>query len=292
MRKVLVTGARGQLGTEVALNCPAGIALTTVDRTQLDIADEAAVRRAIDELRPDAIINCAAYTAVDRAESERDAAFRINQDGSRALAQAAQRTGARLVHVSTDFVFDGRKSSPYLPDDPTQPLGAYGASKLAGERAVRDAAGETALIVRTGWVYSAHGNNFVKTMLRLMQERPELCVVADQVGTPTSATSLARALWALLAKDAPAGTYHYSDAGAASWYDLACAVRELALPHLARTPAPILPIRTQDYPTPAQRPAYSVLDKSATWALIGSSRHWREPLAEVVRELRSSLEHR
>ncbi|MFA5940201.1 MAG: dTDP-4-dehydrorhamnose reductase [Sinimarinibacterium sp.] len=285
MKTVLVTGARGQLGTEVALNCPAGIALTTVDRAQLDIGDEAAVRRIVDELRPDAIINCAAYTAVDRAESERDAAFRINRDGSRHLAQAAQRIGARLLHVSTDFVFDGRKSSPYLPDDPTQPLGVYGASKLDGELAVRETAGESALIVRTGWVYSAHGSNFVKTMLRLMQEKPELRVVADQIGTPTSAASLASALWALLARSAPAGTYHYSDAGAASWYDLACAVRDFAAPRLPKTPATILPIRTQDYPTPAKRPAYSVLDKTSTWALIGSGRHWREPLVEVVNEL-------
>lgn len=288
MTRVLVTGARGQLGTEVALNCPVGIALTAVDRTQLDIGDESAVMRLVDDLRPDAIVNCAAYTAVDRAESERDAAFRINRDGGRHLAQAAQRAGARLVHVSTDFVFDGRKSSPYLPDDPTQPLGVYGDSKLAGELAVRAATGDTALIVRTGWVYSAHGNNFVKTMLRLMQEKPELRVVADQIGTPTSAASLARALWTLLANNAPPGTYHYSDAGAASWYDLACATRELAAPRLRKTPAPILPIRTQDYPTPARRPAYSVLDKTATWAIVGAGRHWREPLAEVVAELQSA----
>lgn len=285
MTTVLVTGARGQLGTEVVLNCPSGIALTSVDRTQLDIADAAAVQRLVDGLRPAAIINCAAYTAVDKAESDTGQAYRINRDGSRHLAQAARSVGARLIHVSTDFVFDGRKSSPYLPDDPTAPLGVYGDSKLAGEQAVREIAGDMALIVRTGWVYSAHGHNFVKTMLRLMQEKPELRVVADQVGTPTSAASLARALWTLLDRDAPAGIYHFSDAGAASWYDLACAVRELAAPSLPKTPAPILPIRTQDYPTPARRPAYSVLDKTTTWAISGPGRHWREPLAEVVREL-------
>ncbi|MEQ1438588.1 dTDP-4-dehydrorhamnose reductase [Fontimonas sp. SYSU GA230001] len=284
MRSVLVTGCKGQLGIELSRSPPAGTETHGVDLPELDITDATAVMRHLESLRPQVVINCAAYTAVDRAESDADAAFRVNRDGARNLALAATRIGARIVHISTDFVFDGCKSSPYLPDDAPSPLGVYGQSKLEGERGVLDAAA-SALVVRTAWLYSAHGSNFVKTMLRLMQEKPELRVVADQIGTPTAATSLARALWALLEANAPAGIYHFSDAGAASWYDLACAVRELALPHLAATPAPIVPIRTQDYPTPARRPAYSVLDKTATWALIGNGRHWREPLAEVVNAL-------
>ncbi|MEW6168575.1 MAG: dTDP-4-dehydrorhamnose reductase [Pseudomonadota bacterium] len=285
MSKVLITGARGQLGIELLKHVPSGFEATGIDLAELDITDASAVERYVDTLRPAAILNCAAYTAVDQAESEPHAAFAANRDGARHIAAAGQRVRAKLVHVSTDFVFDGRKSAPYLPEDAPNPLGVYGQSKLEGEQAVMAATEGSALIVRTAWVYSAHGNNFVKTVLRLMQERPALRVVADQIGTPTAAASLARALWALLRQGAPAGIYHYTDAGAASWYDFACAIRELAAPHLAKPLAPVTPIRTQDYPTPAQRPAYSVLDKTAAYARIGAAAHWREPLAAVIREL-------
>lgn len=282
MRRVVVTGARGQLGVELLQRVPTGIEAIGLDRASLDIGNGAAVLASIREIKPAAIINAGAYTAVDRAEGEPDAAHRANADGPRHLAAAAAAVGARLLHVSTDFVFDGRKSSPYLPNDAAAPLGVYGASKLAGEQAVRSTSGVDALIVRTGWVYSAHGQNFVRTMLRVMRERPEVRVVADQIGTPTSTATLADTLWALLGRDAPVGTYHCSDAGAASWYDLACAVRELAQQRSGETLAPVLPIATADYPTPARRPAYSVLDKTTTWAITGPAPHWREPLRAAV----------
>jgi dTDP-4-dehydrorhamnose reductase len=287
MSAVLVTGANGQLGIELQRHAPAAMEVHGVDLPELDITDAVAVRARVEALRPSAIINCAAYTAVDKAEADETAALRVNRDGAACIAEAARAVGARLIHVSTDFVFDGTRSSPYLPDDAPNPLGVYGRTKLEGERAVR-AADADALVVRTAWLYSAHGQNFVKTMLRLMQEMPELRVVADQTGTPTAAGSLASALWALLEKNAPGGVYHYTDAGTASWYDLACAVREIAQQKLGRTLAPILPIRTQDYPTPAQRPSYSVLDKTATWAITGPAPHWREPLRAVMEELLAS----
>jgi dTDP-4-dehydrorhamnose reductase len=285
MRRVVVTGAGGQLGVELLQRAPADIEAIGLDRAALDIGDGAAVLATMRGIEPVAIINAGAYTAVDRAESEAAAAYRANAEGPRHLAAAAAAVGARLLHVSTDFVFDGRKSAPYGPDDATAPLGVYGASKLAGEQAVRDTAGVDALIVRTGWVYSAHGQNFVRTMLRVMRERPEVRVVADQIGTPTSTATLADTLWRLLDKNAPAGVYHCSDAGAASWYDFACAIRELAQARNGEKLAPVLPIATTDYPTPARRPAYSVLDKTATWAITGPAPHWREPLRTVIETL-------
>lgn len=281
-RRYIVTGAQGQLGVELLRRAPADVEVVGLDRTTLDIGDGAAVLATMQKLQPTAIINAGAYTAVDRAESEPDAAYRANAEGPRHLATAAAAVGARLLQISTDFVFDGRKSSPYRPDDATAPLGVYGASKLAGEQAVRETAGADALIVRTAWVYAAHGQNFVKTLLRVMRARPEVRVVADQVGTPTSTATLAETAWTLLDRDTPAGTYHCSDAGVASWYDFACAIRELAQARGGETLAPVLPIATCDYPTPARRPAYSVLDKTTTWAITGPAPHWREPLRAVI----------
>jgi dTDP-4-dehydrorhamnose reductase len=285
MRRVVVTGAGGQLGVELLQRAPENVEVIAMDRATLDIGDAAAVLASILDLRPAVIVNAGAYTAVDRAESEADAAYRANAAGPRHLAAAAAAVSARLLHVSPDFVFDGRKSSPYGPDDATAPLGVYGASKLAGEQAVRDTAGVDALIVRTGWVYSAHGQNFVKTMLRVMRERPEVRVVADQIGTPTSTATLADTLWTLLERNAAAGIYHCSDAGAASWYDFACAIRELAQARNGEKLAPVVPITTSDYPTPARRPAYSVLDKTATWSITGPAPHWRESLRTAIETL-------
>jgi dTDP-4-dehydrorhamnose reductase len=285
MSRVLVTGANGQLGLELRATLPAGIEFHGVDLPQLDITDAAAVISSVEQIRPTVIINCAAYTAVDKAETDSELAYAVNRDGARHLAVAAKRVGARLVQVSTDFVFDGRQSTPYKVGDAPGPLGVYGHSKLEGEQlAYAETAGD-ALIVRTAWLYSAHGQNFVKTMLRLMREKPQLNVVADQIGTPTSATTLAQAIWKLLACAASGGTYHYTDSGAASWYDFACAIRELGLAAGAPALAPVTPIPSSAYPTPAQRPAYSVLDKSATAALIGVAPHWREPLNAVIRAL-------
>jgi dTDP-4-dehydrorhamnose reductase len=236
---------------------------------------------------PQLVINAAAYTAVDKAESQPEAAHRGNAVGPGTLAQGCARQGVRLIHISTDFVFDGTASQPYLPEAPTAPLGEYGRSKRAGELAVQSAQPE-ALILRTGWVYSSFGSNFVKTMLRLMGERNELAVVTDQVGTPTWAHGLAAAVWAAAARPQLHGIYHWSDAGVCSWYDFAVAIYEeaRALGLLSRA-VNIRPIPAADYPTPAQRPAYSVLDKTASWrdfALEGV--HWRAQLRAMLAEFR------
>jgi len=277
-----MTGAGGQLGRALQATVPAGVDPVALDRAALDIGDAAAVMARVRDLAPALIINAAAYTAVDKAESDAETAHRINADAPGHLAAAAAAIGARFIHISTDFVFDGTSGTPYRPDHPTAPLGVYGATKLAGERAVQ-AAQPDALIVRTAWVYGDTGHNFVRTMLRLMAERDEVRVVADQIGTPSYATGLARALWALDAAGAT-GIHHWTDSGAASWYDFAVAIQEeaLAIGLLTRA-VPVIPIATSDYPTPARRPSYSVLDKSAAVALVGTSApHWRVHLREML----------
>jgi dTDP-4-dehydrorhamnose reductase len=283
--KTLLTGGEGQLARALASAAPPRWPVTALSRAQLDIGDADAVNAAIDALRPELIINAAAYTAVDRAESEPGQAMRVNRDGAANLAAAAARLGARFVHVSTDFVFDGRSSRPYRPRDRAQPLNVYGASKLAGEAAVT-AAGGRPLIVRSSWIYSARQGNFLTTMLRLMNSRPEVRVVADQIGTPTSAVSLARALW-VLAQSEAAGIVHYADAGVASWYDFAQAiVDDAGALGLAPADVRVVPIATPDYPTPARRPAFSVMDRSLAWSLVGGPPpHWRHALGEVLRSL-------
>jgi dTDP-4-dehydrorhamnose reductase len=254
-------------------------------RAQLDIADAADVTECLSTTAPQLVVNAAAYTAVDKAESEPDAAHEGNVVGPATLAQSCARSGVRFIHISTDFVFDGAASQPYKPEAATSPLGEYGRSKLAGELAVKSAL-PTALILRTGWVYSSFGGNFVKTMLRLMGDREELDVVSDQVGTPTWARGLAEAVWAAAARPELSGTYHWSDAGVCSWYDFATAICEeaLALGLLSR-PVKINPILAVQYPTPAQRPAYSVLDKTSSWrdfALEGT--HWRGQLRAMLKD--------
>jgi dTDP-4-dehydrorhamnose reductase len=280
--KVLVAGSGGQLGRALAATCPAGITLIAPPEAEFDICDEAMVARTVAAAAPDLVINAAAWTAVDRAEAEEAAALRVNAVAVGHLAGAAAAAGARLAHVSTDYVFDGQACQPYRPDTTPAPASAYGRTKLAGERAAM-AAHPAPLIVRTAWVYAAAGNNFVKTMLRLMAERDEVRVVADQLGTPTHAASLARAIWAL---QAHAGTFHWTDAGAASWYDFAQAIqdeaRRLGMLHRA---VPIMPIATADYPTPARRPAYGVLDKTSSWAITGPARHWRHELIDCLKEM-------
>jgi dTDP-4-dehydrorhamnose reductase len=225
--RAIVTGAAGQLGQALLQTAPATFTCHGLDRAACDICDAAALGALLDEQRPALLINAAAYTAVDRAESEPEAALAANATAPGLLAAACTERGIRLLHVSTDFVFDGSRSSPYTEDAPTAPLGVYGRSKLAGERAVRQAAPD-ALILRTGWVYSQRGHNFLCTMLRLHGEREELSVVADQVGTPTAAHSLAEALWAAASRPQLRGIYHWSDAGVCSWYDFAVAIGEEA----------------------------------------------------------------
>jgi dTDP-4-dehydrorhamnose reductase len=280
--KVMITGANGQLGHALQFTAPAQADLVPLARADLDIADEEAVLALVAEIEPDLIINAAAYTAVDRAESDSDMAYRVNDAGPAALATAAAVHGARFIHVSTDFVFDGTSGIPYAPDHQTAPLGVYGASKLAGEQAVYRHNPDS-LIVRTAWVYGTRGNNFVRTMLRLMAERDEVRVVADQIGTPTFADGLASALWAINGADGH-GVHHWTDSGAASWYDFAVAIQEegVELGLLDRA-VPIIPIATSDYPTPARRPSYSVLDKRSAVALIGAAPpHWRVNLRHML----------
>jgi len=221
---------------------------------------------------------------VDRAETEVDAARRVNGLGPRHLAQAAAACGARLVHISTDFVFDGRASVPYPPDAPTAPLGVYGRSKLEGEQAVLELLPAASVVVRTAWVYAAHGANFMRTMLRVMAEKGQVRVVADQIGTPTAADSLAGVLWALAQRPEVRGLQHFTDAGVASWYDFAVAIAEEAtLRGLLAPGVRVSAIATADYPTPARRPAYSVLDKRALLsALALEPDHWRVSLRRVL----------
>ena len=284
--RILVTGANGQLGQELQRARPEAVELVAFGRQELNIADSSAVGAKVAEIRPDWIINAAAYTAVDKAESDEDNAIAINVTGARNLAEAALGSGARLAHVSTDFVFDGCKSRPYQPDDAMNPSGVYGETKRQGENAVRDVMGDSALIVRTAWVYSAHGNNFVKTMLRLMREREELGVIEDQVGTPTWAAELAKVLYLAIDRSLE-GTYHWTDTGVASWYDFAVAIHDIgrSLGLLTRD-VTIRPIATEAYPTPAARPAYSVLSKDATRQATGyTGMHWRAALTNMMKEI-------
>ena len=282
--KALITGANGQLGRALAACAPASIELIALTSAQLDVGDRAAVDAAFIDHAPAIVINAAAYTKVDVAEEMPELANRVNHLGVAHLAQAAQGSGARMVHISTDFVFDGMASHPYRPDAPTAPLNVYGATKLAGETA----AGCDALIIRTSWLYSAYGNNFVATMLRLMRERPVLRVVDDQVGTPTSARSLAGAIWKLALTN-NVGIMHYSDSGVASWYDFAVAIMEDAITiGLLDQPVDIIPIPSSAYPTPAKRPHYSVLDKGGTIEALGyAPPHWRTSLRDVLEAIKS-----
>ena len=282
--KALVTGANGQLGRALAASVPASVDLIALPSAKLDITDPAAVEAAIREHAPNLVINAAAYTKVDAAEGVPHLADRVNRAGVANLARATQQNGVRLVQVSTDFVFDGMASHAYRPDAPTAPLNIYGKTKLDGEAA----AGPAALIVRTSWLYSAYGNNFVATMLRLMRERATLRVVDDQIGTPTSAHALANTIWDLAAIDRT-GLLHYSDSGVASWYDFAVAIMEegVAIGLLDR-PIEVLPIPASEYPTPAKRPHFSVLDKRDTIAAIGRvPAHWRANLRDVLKAIKT-----
>jgi dTDP-4-dehydrorhamnose reductase len=285
---VLLLGASGQLGSALQKTRPRGVNLIACRRADIDLAACEDVEKLVAANSVQLIVNAAAYTAVDKAETEEALAFRVNAQSVASVARAAQRMGARLVHVSTDYVFDGTKGAPYLPDDPAAPLGVYGRSKRQGELEVL-AGCENSLIVRTAWVYAEQGTNFVKTMLRLMADKPQLRVIADQIGTPTYAASLAQALWALARTDR-SGILHYTDSGVASWYDFACAIQEEALAvGLLKKPVPILPIPTSDYPTPAKRPLFSILDKSQSWALLGQpANHWRTNLRTMLEQLKNA----
>jgi len=288
-KRVLITGANGQVGRMLLETQPADATVIACTHADLDIAAVDSVHECIERYRPDTIINAAAYTAVDKAESEPAAARGVNTEGPRHLASAAERHGARLIHISTDFVFDGAASTPYLPDCATNPLGVYGRTKRDGELAVREALPQRSVIVRTAWVYAATGANFVRTMLRLMRANGAVSVVADQVGTPTAARPLAEALWKIAIDPGVAGIHHWTDAGVASWYDFAVAIAEEGA-GLGLVPAEVTvaPITTADYPTPARRPSYSVLDKRSLASLGLAPIHWRKRLRSVLKEIQSA----
>jgi dTDP-4-dehydrorhamnose reductase len=295
--KLLLFGGNGQVGTELrrSLGSLGDVVATTrsgvlEDGTACERADfdePESLPALIDRIAPDIVVNAAAHTAVDRAESEPDAAFRANAQAPRTIAEACARRGARLLHYSTDYVFDGRGTRPYREGEPTAPASVYGASKLAGEEAIR-ASGASHLILRTAWVYAAHGKNFLRTMLRLADERDELRVVADQLGTPTPAALIADVTAQLLVQAVTrSGTWHLTATGATTWHGFAEAIMRGAQARglIARVPR-VLPIDTVDYPTPAARPAYSVLDCSALQRDFGIELpDWQDGLSHTLDEL-------
>ncbi len=279
--RVLIIGANGQLGGALQRTAPADLELCAIDVEDVDLTDLPMLDARLVVEAPDLIINAAAYTAVDKAEGEEELAREINADAVGVMVAAVEQTGGRLVHISTDFVFDGQSPRAYLPDDPRTPINAYGRTKAEGEDHLRP----QDLLVRTAWVYEAGGANFVRTMIRLMRERDELAVVADQIGAPTWATGLARTIWALAEKGA-IGTFHHCDDGVASWHEFAVAIAEdaHALGLIPRIPT-VLPITTAEYPTPARRPAFSLLDCSGTRAVLGDRPvPWRENLRLMLKE--------
>jgi dTDP-4-dehydrorhamnose reductase len=287
---VLVVGTSGQLATALYRLAPA-IGTKLLPPAKLDLTNPTRLLQELDARHPSVILNAGAYTAVDKAETEADRAFAINGAGPAVLASWCATNGAALIHVSTDYVFDGTKSGGYVEEDSTSPLGVYGASKLAGEQAIMERLARH-LILRVSWVFSATGQNFVKTMLKLASQRDELRVVADQVGKPTSAGELARVMLQLASElDEPGfpwGTYHFACPDATSWHGFAQAIVDAQAPLTGRRPV-VTPIRTADYPTPARRPANSVLDCSRFAATFGMTpRAWRDELSMIVRELVAS----
>jgi dTDP-4-dehydrorhamnose reductase len=288
--KILVFGRTGQVATEFRRAAWAeGVVVECLGRESVDVARSSEVRDAVAGSHPAVVVNTAAYTAVDRAESEPEVAFAANRDGAAYLAEACSDAGVPLIHISTDYVFDGKKNGAYIEDDPVNPINVYGASKEAGERAVRQGLAAH-VILRTAWVYSPHGHNFVKSMLRLGREHDKLTVVDDQRGCPTGAADVARAIVAIASqlvagKRDGFGTFHFCSAGATTWYGIACAIFELAAAHGAKAPR-IKPIATTDYPRPAARPKNSVLDCSRIGRVYGiMQRPWKDCLTECIEEL-------
>lgn len=283
--RCLIIGAEGQLGRALQTVAPAETNIIAPAEVECNLTDSTQIDQWLSTVRPDIVFNAAAYTAVDAAEKDSTTAELVNARSVGLLAEAVRRHGGRLVHVSTDFVFDGESNRPYAPGDKPNPINVYGQTKLDGELAVKHS-GADAVIVRTAWVYAERGRNFVHTMLRLMREQDIVRVVTDQIGTPTYARNLAGALWTLSSQPL-SGIYHFTDAGVASWYDFAVAIQEEALAAgLLDKKATIVPIVTCDYPTPARRPQFSVLDKSATWAALGKTgQHWREALRDMFERM-------
>ena len=283
--KALILGAGGQLGLDLVTAAPSDFEIAALDRRALDITDQELVHRFVADARPDVILNAAAYTAVDRAEQERDLAWSINGDAVGYLARRAVEVDAHLIHISTDFVFDGTATEPYSPDATTNPTSEYGASKLEGESQALQSNAVT--IVRSSRLYSGSGNNFVTTMLRLMGSRDELSVIDDQVGSPTWSKNLADSLWRFAARSDLTGIWHWTDAGSCSWYEWAVAIQRQAMElDLLDRMVPIEPVSTSDFPTAATRPAYSVLDSSATCTALAIGQvPWKAALDSMLGQM-------
>ncbi len=286
--RVLVTGASGQVGSALLADVPKFVEVRALTRCEVDIGDAAEVCAAVAAFRPAVIINAAAYTAVDKAESEIDLAENVNTRGARNLALAALTIpGCRLLHISTDYVFDGRSTVPYKPDDLTNPVSVYGRTKRLGEQAVIEILRERAVVLRTAWVYAPRGKNFLLTMLRLMRERPEVRIVADQQGTPTTAQSIAGALWSIAQRPDIHAIVHWTDGGSATWHEFAVAIAEEARSAgLLCAAVQVTPITTQEHPTPAQRPRNSLLDCCDLIATLRiTPRPWRTNLRTVLTQM-------
>jgi dTDP-4-dehydrorhamnose reductase len=288
MKKVLLIGAKGQVGQELQVTLPSLGEVISIGREELDLTNSEKIGQLIREIHPDYLVNAAAYTAVDKAETEPDLAYSINATAPKIMAESAEKIQAKFLHISTDYVFDGRKNTPYLETDLTNPLGVYGQSKLRGEEEIKTVNSQ-AIILRTAWVYGSYGkSNFVKTMLRLGKEREELKVVVDQVGSPTWAKDIAAAITQLLINaDNPAGIYNFTNSGVASWFDLTKAIFEEA--KISGIPLKIqrvIPITTAEYPTPAVRPAYSVLSSQKISQQLGYiPPYWRDSLKAMLNQL-------
>jgi len=292
--KIIITGAGGQVGRElqryIALYHPE-MDVYPLTRKDLDVTNAAEVKRILIEIKPDWVINAAAYTAVDRAEEDQKIAHAVNAEAAGYLAETIRDLGARMVHISTDYVFDGDSSNSYVPSDNTNPLNFYGQSKLAGELKILHALGDDALIVRTGWVHSAYGQNFVRTMLRLMTDKKQIRVIDDQVGSPTWGGDLAKVIMLAIKRDLR-GMYHWTDAGVASWYDFSNAIlRNGKRLGVLRDEIEIAPISTEEYPTLAKRPKNTVMCKrSIRSALDYRGRHWRETLEDMLADVKNGIE--
>ncbi len=288
--KVLITGASGQVGRALLKTRPNTIEVRAFGHAELDIGDGAAVRKAVASVAPDVVINAAAYTAVDKAESEQIEAILANAKGPEHLAEAVRDiAGARLIHISTDYIFDGEGTQPHQPDDPAGPTSVYGQTKLVGEHVVQEVLGERSVVLRTAWVYAPEGRNFLLTMLRLMKERGAVDVVSDQRGTPTTALSVARAIWRIVELPNVCGVLHWTDAGATTWYDFARAIAEDATEMgLLKEAVEVRPITTAEYPTAARRPMNSVLDiDESVVRLKLQPVPWRENLRTTLRRMAS-----
>lgn len=278
--KVTIFGAHGQVGRALQATQPQGVIIRAFAHDEVDIASVSALSNAVAETEPDLVINAAAYTSVDKAEEEEEKAFLINAAAPGYIASVCRKACAGLVHISTDYVFGRTSTRPHRPGDPTCPESVYGATKLAGERAVMETLPE-ALTVRTAWIYGAGSTNFVVKMLQAMDECDSIGVVADQIGTPTHADSLARAIWKLAAAST-SGIHHYTDAGRASWYSFATAIEEEARAIGLIDGCEVQAITSADYPTAAQRPHFSQLDCTSTYSITGSARHWRKELLAML----------